>query len=80
MSSRLTEFYRIYCPLLKFSFPDFSLQSSQILTRNVVYELVLTKYRSSSRFVTIDRLLQELLLFAKLSFPDFSMYSLEILN
>ena len=36
--SRLIYFYRSYCPLLKFSFPDFSLLSSEILTWNMVYE------------------------------------------
>ena len=39
---RLTQFYRSYCPLLKFSFPDFSLQSFEILTWNLVYECVMT--------------------------------------
>ena len=42
VSLRLTYFYRSYCPLLKFSFPDFSLLSFQILTWNLVYEFVLT--------------------------------------
>ena len=35
VSSRLTYFYRSYCPFLKFSFPDFSLQSFEILTSNL---------------------------------------------
>ena len=39
--SLLTYFYRSYCPLLKFSFPDFSLQSFEILNSILVYELVL---------------------------------------
>ena len=49
-----------------FSFPDFSLQSLQILTWNLAYEFVMTYYRSSSGFVTLDLLLQELLTFAKI--------------
>ena len=40
--SRLTYFYRSYCPLLKFSFPDFYLPSFEILTWNLVYEFVMT--------------------------------------
>ena len=42
VSSCLTYFYRSYCPLLKFSFPGFSLPSFEILTWNLVYEFVLT--------------------------------------
>ena len=57
VSSRLTYIYRSYCPLLKFSFPGFSLPSFEILTWNLVYEFVLTQYRSSSSFVTLDQLL-----------------------
>ena len=41
LSWRLIHFYRSYCPLLIFSFLDFSLQSFDILTWNLVYELVL---------------------------------------
>ena len=37
----LTNFYMSYCPLLKFSIPDFSLPSFEILTWNLVYEFVL---------------------------------------
>ena len=40
--SRLTYFYRSYCPLLKFSFPFFSLPSFEILTWNLVFEFVMT--------------------------------------
>ena len=40
--SRLTYFYRSHCPLLKFSFPDFSLASFEILTWDLVYEFVVT--------------------------------------
>ena len=36
--SHLTYFYRSYCPLLKFSFPNFSLPSFEILTSNLIYE------------------------------------------
>ena len=68
VSSCLTYFYRSYCPLLKFGFPDFSLQSFEILTSNYVYEFVMTQYRSSSGFIKIDLLLQELLPFAKIKF------------
>ena len=42
VSSRLTDCYRSYCPLLKFSFLDFSLQSFETLTWNLVYEFVVT--------------------------------------
>ena len=41
VSSRLTYFYRSYCPLLKFSIPDFPLQPFEILTWHLVYEWVL---------------------------------------
>ena len=50
----LTNFYRSYCPLLKFSFLDFSLVSFEILTWNLVYKFVLTQYRSRSSFVMLD--------------------------
>ena len=66
VSSRLTYFYGSYCPLLKFSFPDFSLLSFEILTWYLVYEFVMTLYRSSLSFVTLDLLLRELLPFAKI--------------
>ena len=39
--SRWIYFYRSYCPLLKFSFPDFSLQLFEILTWNLIYEFAL---------------------------------------
>ena len=42
VSLHLTYFYWSYCPLLKLSFPDFSLLSFEILTWNLVYEFVLT--------------------------------------
>ena len=42
VSSRLTYFYRSYCPLLKCHFPDFSLLSFEILTWNLVYEFFMT--------------------------------------
>ena len=57
VSLRLTYSYRSYCPLLKFSFPNFSLLSFKILTWNLVYEFALTQYRSSSSFVMVDLLL-----------------------
>ena len=41
VSLRLTNFSRSYCPFLKFSFPDFSLLSFEILTSNLVYEFLL---------------------------------------
>ena len=40
--SRLTNFYRSYCTLLKYSFPEFSQPSFEILTWNLVYEFVMT--------------------------------------
>ena len=52
----LTFFYLSYCPLQKFSFPDFSQSSCDILTWNLVYDFVLTWYRSSSTFVAFDLL------------------------
>ena len=45
---RLTYFYMSYCPLLKFSFPDFSLSSFDILIWNSVYKFVFTFFWSSS--------------------------------
>ena len=39
-----------------FRFPEFSVPSCEILTWNLVYELVLTFYRLSSSFVTLDLL------------------------
>ena len=53
------------CSLLTVSFPDFSLQSFEILTWHFVYELVLTWYKSNSSFITCDLILQELLPFVK---------------
>ena len=65
VSSRLTYFYRSYCPLWKFSFPDFSLQSFEILTWNLIYLFVFMLYRSSSTFVAFDIFSLQLLPFAK---------------
>ena len=48
-------------------FPNFSQSSFEILTWNLVYDLVLTWYRSSLTFVSVDQLLLELLPFAKMS-------------
>ena len=42
VSSHLTYIYMSYCPLLKLSFPDFSLLSFEILSWNLVYEFVMT--------------------------------------
>ena len=58
------------CPS-HFSFPDFSLSSFEILTLNLVYEFVMTKYRSGLSLVTLDKFLRELLPFAKIQFPRF---------
>ena len=55
-SSRLTYFYRSYCPLLKFSFPDFSLLSFAVFNWNLVFEYIFTVYRSSLSFVKLDLL------------------------
>ena len=41
VSSRLTNLYRSYCPLLELSFLDFSMQTFQILNWTFVYKLVL---------------------------------------
>ena len=80
ISSRLTYLYRSYCPLLKFSFPGFSLPSFEILTLNLLYEFVLTQYISSATLVTPDLLLKELFPFAKIySFPNFYLLSFKIL-
>ena len=43
-------------------------------------KFVMTLYRSSSNFVTLDQLLQQLLPFDKIQFSDFSLPSFEILN
>ena len=75
VSSRLTYFYRSYYPLLKFSFPDFSLSSFEIMTWNLVYEFVLN--RSSSHLLRFYRSYGPL---RKLSFPDFSLSSFEIMT
>ena len=78
--SRLTYFFLSYCPLQKFSFPNFlscllwfcfpvfSLSSFDILIWNFIYVFVLTYYRSRGTLVTFDLLLHELLPFAKISF------------
>ena len=42
VSSRLANFYRSYCPLLKLSFPEFSPQSLEISPWTLVYEFVIT--------------------------------------
>ena len=52
------------CPS-HFGFPAFSLPSFKILTWNLIYEFVMTWYRSSLSFVKLDLLLQELLPFVK---------------
>ena len=79
--SHLTYFYMSYCPSLKFCFPNFSLPSFVILTWNLVYEFVLTEYRSFSTFFAFDLLLHEKLPFVKIfCFPNFSLSSLEILT
>ena len=48
--SHLTYFLLSYCPLQNSSFPDFFLLSFVILTWNLVYEFILTLYRSSLTF------------------------------
>ena len=68
------------CPS-HFSFPDFSMSSFDILTWNLVYEFVITSFRSSLSFVTLDIpvILRELLPSAlKCSFPDFSVFFWDI--
>ena len=56
------------CPLLKFTFPDFTLSSFDILASNLVYEFVFTFYKSSSTFVALYTLSLELLPFTKIKF------------
>ena len=60
---------------------DFSLLSFEILTWDLIYEFVLTKYRSSSTFVEFDQLFALIsycpLLKYRLSLPDFSAYWLK---
>ena len=81
VSLRLTCFYRSYCPLLKFSFLDFSLLSFEILTWNLVYMNLswhnTDQVRLSSRLTYFYRSYCPLL---KFSFPDFSLLSFEILT
>ena len=67
VSAGLTYFYRSYCPLLKLSFPDFSLSSFEIMTCNLVYEFVLNI--SSSLF---PRFYRSYWPFAKIQFRVFS--------
>ena len=69
-----------YCPLLKFTFPNFSRLSFDILTSNLVYEFVFTLYRSSSTFVALYILSLELLPFVKFSFPNFSVWPYKIMT
>ena len=70
-----------YCPLLKFTFPNFSLSSFDILTSNLVYEYhTFTLYRSSSTFVALYILSLGLLSFVKFSFPNFSVWPYRIMT
>ena len=80
VSSRLTYIYRSYCPLLKFSFPGFSLPSFEIL--NEIWYMNLSwhntdQVRVSLRSTNFYRSYCPLL---KFSFPDFSLLSFEILT
>ena len=72
VSSRLTRFYRSYCPLLKFSFLDFSRQflryCPEIWYMNW-FRLNTDQVRLSSRLTYFYRSYCSLL---KFSFPDFS--------
>ena len=62
VSLRLTDFYRSYCPLLKFGFTDFSLLSFEILTWKLVHVWICHDIKMQ---------IQELLPFAKIQFPGF---------
>ena len=53
--SRLTYFFRSNRPLLKFRFPDFSLQSFEILTWNFVY-IIVPHFRKSVGTLNLIRL------------------------
>ena len=73
VSSRLTYFYRNKSPLLKFSFPDFSLPSFEILTWNLVhkvmtYIVLVHVIQIKFGFVLLHLHLQGLLPFAKIQF------------
>ena len=63
-----------YCPLLKFTFPDFTMSSFDILTSNLVYEFVFMFYRSTSTFVVLYILSLELCHLLKFSFTNFSVF------
>ena len=78
--SRLTFFYRSYCPLLKFCFPEFSQPSFDILTCNLVYEFVMTIIQIKSDFGHAWPTLTSYCPLLKFSFPDFYLLSFEILT
>ena len=81
-SSRLTYFYRSYCPLLRFSFLDFSLQSFEILTSNLVqciwicHHIIQIKFEFCHAWPTFIGVIA---LCTTFSFSDFSPQSFEIL-
>ena len=66
VSSRLADFNRSYCHSFKFSFPDFSLHSFEILTWNIVY------MNLSSCFTDYVQISSRLTYF-HLSYPNFSV-------
>ena len=80
VSSRLTNFYRSYCPLLKFSFPTFLSPPLrywlEIWYMNLSWHNI-DQVRVSSRLTYFYRSYCPLL---KFSFPDFSLSSFVIFN
>ena len=76
--SRLTHFFMSYCPLFKICFPDFSWLCFHIYEWKLVGSFLMKSYRSSSTFVTVDLLLNDLLSFLKKnSFPHFSFFCMK---
>ena len=78
--SWLTYFYLSYCPLQKITFRNFSLPSFVILTWNLLYEFVLTWYRSSWLLSRLTYFYMSYCPLLKVCFPDFSSLYFEILT
>ena len=68
LSSRLTKFFKSYCPLFKIRFPNFSRLCFHISEWKLVASFHKKSYRSSSTFVAVDLLFHDLLPFAQNSF------------
>ena len=73
--SRSTYFYWSYCPLQKFSFPNFSLSSFVILTWNMEYDL---SWHDTDQVRLLSSLIHFYISYCpllKFRFPDFSLSS-----